>query len=86
MFVCDIAVGRSYNTYEGSLPTHLCPPPGFDSVIGEVSCLFGGIAVVPSGEGLYDKRRHQPCVPSCLVRQCKGHRSPGVCLQQYFTP
>eukprot|EP00752_Nemacystus_decipiens_P006890 g6189.t1 len=36
MFVCNVAVGRSYNTYEGYLPPHLCPPSGFDSVIGEV--------------------------------------------------
>lgn len=52
MFVCNVTVGRSYNTHEGFLPDNLCPPPGCDSVIGEVSCLLDGTAVVPIDEGL----------------------------------
>lgn len=39
MFLANVAVGRAFKTFEGKLDpnANLCPPPGFDSVIGEVS-------------------------------------------------
>jgi len=37
MFICNVAVGRAYCTTEGSLPRTMCPPQGYDSVVGEVS-------------------------------------------------
>lgn len=38
MFLTSVAIGRAYATMEGRLnpADNLCPPPGFDSVIGEV--------------------------------------------------
>lgn len=36
MFMASVTVGRAYCTDEGELPNHLCPPPGYDSVVGEV--------------------------------------------------
>lgn len=65
--MCSVAVGRSFNTYEKGLPDHLCPPPGYDSVVGEVSCLFEGII-----GGKVSKQRRSAAVhrtPKCLVRQ-----------------
>lgn len=41
LFVCNVAVGRAYCTKELQLPAASCPPPGYDSVVGEVS-LFRG--------------------------------------------
>ncbi|CAN0059865.1 unnamed protein product [Pylaiella littoralis] len=37
MFLASVAIGRAFKTYEGQLDrnANLCPPPGFDSVIGE---------------------------------------------------
>ena len=70
MFVCNVAVGRSYNTTEGSLPHHFCPPKGFDSVIGEVklfvlkeSPLYPALTVCSNGDG------RQACLSCCLVMQ-----------------
>ena len=38
MFICNVAVGRAFCTKEmGPLPPERCPPPGYDSVVGEVS-------------------------------------------------
>ncbi len=37
MFICNVAVGKAYSTTEGFLPPNMCPPRGFDSVVGEVS-------------------------------------------------
>jgi hypothetical protein len=34
MFVCDVAIGKTYDTTEGFLPDHMCPPSGYDSVVG----------------------------------------------------
>lgn len=42
--MANIAVGRPYTTQEGELPSTMCPPDGFDSVIGEVRAL----RIVPS--------------------------------------
>jgi hypothetical protein len=36
MFLCNVAVGRSYATTEGILSEDHCPPPGYDSVEGKV--------------------------------------------------
>lgn len=35
MFLCNVVVGRAYVTQEGFLRPTECPPPGYDSVIGE---------------------------------------------------
>lgn len=50
--MANVAVGRAYTTQEGELPSNMCPPEGFDSVIGQVrapprvsSALAGGCAV-----------------------------------------
>lgn len=37
MFIVSVAVGRPFVTQEGFLPPELCPPDGYDSVVGEVS-------------------------------------------------
>lgn len=37
MFICNVAVGRAYCTTELQIPPEQCPPPGYDSVVGEVS-------------------------------------------------
>lgn len=37
MFTATIAVGKAYTTTQGFLPHNMCPPPGYDSVVGEVS-------------------------------------------------
>lgn len=38
MFLANVAVGKAFTTFAGKLDpnANLCPPPGFDSVIGEV--------------------------------------------------
>lgn len=38
MFLTSVAIGRAFTTMQGKLKPedNLCPPPGFDSVIGEV--------------------------------------------------
>lgn len=38
MFLASVAVGRAFKTQLGRLDpnANLCPPPGFDSVMGEV--------------------------------------------------
>ncbi|CAN0173238.1 unnamed protein product, partial [Laminaria digitata] len=36
MFAATGAVGRAYLTQEGALPAKMCPPPGYDAVVGEV--------------------------------------------------
>ncbi|CAM9304718.1 unnamed protein product, partial [Laminaria digitata] len=36
MFIATAAVGRAHRTQEAVLPAHMCPPPGFDAVLGEV--------------------------------------------------
>eukprot|EP00903_Cladosiphon_okamuranus_P011897 g11174.t1 len=37
MFICNVAVGRAYRTQATGLLPENCPPPGYDSVVGEVS-------------------------------------------------
>lgn len=36
MFVADVAAGKAYLTQERRLSDDMCPPPGYDSVVGEV--------------------------------------------------
>ncbi|CBJ32324.1 conserved unknown protein [Ectocarpus siliculosus] len=36
MFVANVAVGRTFKTKSTSLPANQCPPPGYQSVVGEV--------------------------------------------------
>lgn len=36
MFLSSVTVGRAFITHQGKLPPDQCPPPGFDSVVGEV--------------------------------------------------
>ena len=36
MFAATVVVGLAYLIKEGSLPDNMCPPPGFDAVVGEV--------------------------------------------------
>lgn len=38
MFMANVAVGKAFKTYEGRLEpdNNESPPPGFDSVVGEV--------------------------------------------------
>lgn len=36
MFTASVVVGRPYKTTEGFLPEDMCPPPGYNAVIGEV--------------------------------------------------
>ena len=36
MFAATAVVGLAYLTKEGFLPDNMCPPPGFDAVVGEV--------------------------------------------------
>lgn len=36
MFVASVAVGKAFLTFEGKLPPELCPPDGYDSVVGQV--------------------------------------------------
>ncbi|CAM9267091.1 unnamed protein product, partial [Hapterophycus canaliculatus] len=36
MFVANVSAGNAYRTTEGKLPDHMCPPQGYDSVVGEV--------------------------------------------------
>jgi hypothetical protein len=36
MFLCNVAVGSTFRTTEGFLPKEQCPPPGYNSVTGEV--------------------------------------------------
>lgn len=36
MFTASVVVGRPYVTQEGRLPYDMCPPQGYDAVIGEV--------------------------------------------------
>lgn len=42
--MANVAVGRPYITQEGELSSNMCPPDGFDSVIGQVRAL----PIVPS--------------------------------------
>lgn len=35
MFLCNVAVGKSFVTKVGTLPSQDCPPQGFNSVVGE---------------------------------------------------
>lgn len=37
MFAATVAVGRAYQTNAGELPENMCPPHGFDAVVGEVN-------------------------------------------------
>lgn len=37
MFMASVAVGKAFKTTEGILDSSQCPPPGYDSVVGEVS-------------------------------------------------
>jgi hypothetical protein len=40
MFLCSVAIGLPFKTKLGELPTELCPPTGYDSVVGEAGlCL-----------------------------------------------
>ncbi|CAM9168974.1 unnamed protein product [Ectocarpus sp. 8 AP-2014] len=36
MFVANVAVGRTFETKSTRLPANQCPPPGYQSVVGEV--------------------------------------------------
>ncbi|CAN0439786.1 unnamed protein product, partial [Ectocarpus sp. 12 AP-2014] len=36
MFVASVAVGRTFKTKSTRLPANQCPPPGYQSVVGEV--------------------------------------------------
>ncbi|CAN0163900.1 unnamed protein product [Ectocarpus sp. 12 AP-2014] len=36
MFVASVAVGRTFKTNSTRLPANQCPPPGYQSVVGEV--------------------------------------------------
>ncbi|CAM9324420.1 unnamed protein product, partial [Hapterophycus canaliculatus] len=36
IFVVNVAAGKTYNTTEGNLEPDMCPPDGYDSVVGEV--------------------------------------------------
>ncbi|CAM9699673.1 unnamed protein product [Scytosiphon promiscuus] len=36
MFVANVSVGKAFKTIKGTLPNYLCPPQGYDSVVGEV--------------------------------------------------
>ena len=54
MFLTSVAVGRPFTTMQGRLEPsdNLCPPPGFDSVIGEVTEQTGAIVRVKRRGGL----------------------------------
>eukprot|EP01036_Dinobryon_divergens_P016282 gene16282-22067_t len=34
MFLCNVAVGHSYETLKGLMPAEQCPPDGYDSITG----------------------------------------------------
>eukprot|EP00904_Undaria_pinnatifida_P004166 jgi/Undpi1/13750/HiC_scaffold_9.g03403.m1 len=36
MFTASVVVGRPFNTTEARLPADMCPPQGYDAVVGEV--------------------------------------------------
>jgi len=36
MFVANVTAGKAYTTQEDGLDKDMCPPDGFDSVVGEV--------------------------------------------------
>lgn len=59
MFLCNVAIGKSFNTQLGELPANQCPPPGFDSVVGEVGAVLNYDEVV-----VYDESQ---AVPSYLI-------------------
>ena len=41
MFTASVVVGRPYVTQEASLPHDMCPPQGYDAVLGEVKSATG---------------------------------------------
>ena len=36
MFMASVVIGRSFITQESELPSGMCPPLGYHSVVGEV--------------------------------------------------
>ena len=59
MFLCNVVAGRSFVTKEGFLDPALCPPRGYDSVVGEVGVALNYPEVV-----VYDEVR---AIPSFLI-------------------
>ncbi|KNC85919.1 hypothetical protein, variant [Sphaeroforma arctica JP610] len=41
MFLCKVAAGKTYKIQLGNLPADQCPPPGYDSVVGDVGGVGG---------------------------------------------
>ena len=66
MFVATVTVGEAYLTEERELPENMCPPAGYDAVVGEVNNMtrvsrygFYGVLKASSTAGFGSERPYQ---------------------------
>lgn len=63
MFTASVVVGRPFKTHEGQLPPEMCPPQGYDAVLGEVNS---------QDESLVDSSSGPSRVPVAIVVPVKS--------------